>query len=513
MTGLPRSLLLLIGSLILFWGIVIYQLGAQWSVYEQYHYGWGVPLLMLYLLRERWPDRPPLAPSAMRRPEWLMVVAFFLWLPARWLHEANPTWRFTSLVLTLACLVATLSFLFAAGGRGWLKHFWFPFAFFLIAVPWPSSIEGLMVQNFTRANSLIVSESLRFFGIPAVLQGNIIQLPTGLVGVEDACSGINSFQTTVMITLFLGDLHRLSPWRRTFLTGGGVLLAFLLNIFRTFLLVWISAKQGTETMEKWHDYAGWGILIVVFVTLLWICKRLTGPRDSYARFPTGEVSWPSVPARWGVGLLLVLVATEIGTKAWYVSHEIMLTTSSTAWKVSLPPALITGDKPLMERARREFRCDRGEGYEWQDPSGYRWQVFYFEWNSSGSLFQRTRVQLSKSHRPEICLPNSGISFRERLPTREVSLGELVLPVVPYLFEQGKTQVYVYFSVWEEGMRSGMAANMREDSRQRVRAALQGVRSHGQRLVEITLIGPKTQAEADQAFRERLRTMIQVADGA
>src|ERR1017187_6634308 len=33
-----------------YWAILIYYLGAQWSVYEQYSYGWAVPFLCLYLV-------------------------------------------------------------------------------------------------------------------------------------------------------------------------------------------------------------------------------------------------------------------------------------------------------------------------------------------------------------------------------------------------------------------------------------------------------------------------------
>src|ERR1022692_2152988 len=36
-----------------YWAILIYYLGAQWSVYEQYNYGWAVPFLCLYLLWRR----------------------------------------------------------------------------------------------------------------------------------------------------------------------------------------------------------------------------------------------------------------------------------------------------------------------------------------------------------------------------------------------------------------------------------------------------------------------------
>src|ERR1035437_10500471 len=33
-----------------YWAVLIYYLGAQWSAYEQYNYGWAVPFLCVYLL-------------------------------------------------------------------------------------------------------------------------------------------------------------------------------------------------------------------------------------------------------------------------------------------------------------------------------------------------------------------------------------------------------------------------------------------------------------------------------
>ena len=43
-------MLYLLAALAAYWGLLIYQLGAQWSAYEQYNYGWAVPFLCAYLL-------------------------------------------------------------------------------------------------------------------------------------------------------------------------------------------------------------------------------------------------------------------------------------------------------------------------------------------------------------------------------------------------------------------------------------------------------------------------------
>ncbi len=48
-----RGATLLLAALGGYWVMLTYQLGAQWSAYEQYNYGWAVPFLCLYLMWER----------------------------------------------------------------------------------------------------------------------------------------------------------------------------------------------------------------------------------------------------------------------------------------------------------------------------------------------------------------------------------------------------------------------------------------------------------------------------
>ena len=51
----------------------------------------------------------------------------------------------------------------------------------------------------------IASETLALCGIPAQLEGNLIRVRTGVVGVSEACSGVRSLQTAIMIGLLFGD--------------------------------------------------------------------------------------------------------------------------------------------------------------------------------------------------------------------------------------------------------------------------------------------------------------------
>ncbi|MBV9657778.1 MAG: archaeosortase/exosortase family protein, partial [Verrucomicrobia bacterium] len=44
------------------WGTLCRHLGSEWSINEQYQYGWFVPFFSLYLFWVRWQERPAPAP-------------------------------------------------------------------------------------------------------------------------------------------------------------------------------------------------------------------------------------------------------------------------------------------------------------------------------------------------------------------------------------------------------------------------------------------------------------------
>ena len=88
----------------------------------------------------------------------------------------------------------------------------------------------------------------------------MIELSTGQVGIDDACTGVRSLQATFMVALFLGAFYRMTPWRRVLLVVAGACLAFVCNIGRTFLLCEVAANDGIAAISRWHDPAGFTIL-------------------------------------------------------------------------------------------------------------------------------------------------------------------------------------------------------------------------------------------------------------
>ena len=110
---------------------------------------------------------------------------------------------------------------------------------------------------------------LNAVGVPALLHGNVIEVSTGLVGIDEACSGIRSLQATLMIALLFGEYYRLAATRRGWLLVAGPALALFFNFVRTFVLVSVAAHAGLPTMQRWHDPTGVALLVGCF-TCLWL---------------------------------------------------------------------------------------------------------------------------------------------------------------------------------------------------------------------------------------------------
>ena len=327
--GLTRNGWWLGGVLGVGWLVLWNRLRIDWSVNDQYAYGWFVPPLALALLFLRWRDRPeprPLPRSAVPGIVLTAVLCLAALLPVRLIEEPNGDWRLLSWVH--AGLLVSLTLLAAAwsGGRPWVRHFAFPVGFLLLALPWPSGPEQTLVQGLQREVAGIAAGGMNLLGIPAEQQGNLIRVRDQMVGVNEACSGIRSLQTVLMAGLFLGELSRLNWRRRLALLGGGIVVAMAANVFRSSLLVWIAAQHGAAALTRYHDAAGVSVLIIVFLGLLvlngWLERpgSAASPGSAFAQTNgMGEVRFPPT-----MGLVVILgwmAAVEIGTEGWYRLHE------------------------------------------------------------------------------------------------------------------------------------------------------------------------------------------------
>ena len=157
------------------WALAIRHLAPDWTLNEQYHYGWLVPLLALYLIKVRFEKCPAPGPMPSKsRIHWLVFVAAFASVLSMPLREANIQWRSMGWWLSALAAVVTLAGFWQVGGSRWLRHFIGPVLFFFTAVPlWRQLEEGGM-HWLMQHNARLSAETLHWFGIEVQARGNLI---------------------------------------------------------------------------------------------------------------------------------------------------------------------------------------------------------------------------------------------------------------------------------------------------------------------------------------------------
>ncbi len=501
--NVPWPLLLVLSAV---WLEVVLRLHPEWSANPQYSYGWTVPFLAAYLFWNRLLSAPtPAAPHGAGIAVGVAIASLLVLLPIRWLGEANPDWRLLSWGMAMAALGVSSGAIYLAGGLRWVRHFGFPILFFLVAVPWPSQIEQALIQGLMRAAATVNVNALTILGIPALQRGNVIELSTGLVGINDACSGIRSLQATLAVSLFFGEFYGFGLVRRLILIVSGAALAFLCNLVRTFLLVWIGATRSPDAIAGWHDPAGLVILMVCLFGL-WglsmLFQRGADPAEERRKAqikPAGALRLPTALVAVVLGMLLL---GEAATAYWYRPTE--KHAAQNAWAVTWPKEKTSfKDIPVSEEAKDLLRYHDGGGGTWMAEEGYRCLMFFFKW-----LPGQTAALFIKNHRPDICLPASGLKQISDARRLTLKVNGVVLPVRAYEFDDRGQTLHVFYCYWD-GSAPTTDDNLAEDwtPAGRVRSALNAKRDHGAQMLEIAVWGQADASEAEKAVGAQLSQLV------
>jgi exosortase len=254
--------------LAVFVGWWIYSLQFQWRAQEEYRFGYLVVVLVAFLVWDRWDSRPIRdIPSSLWRAALWSLIGFPLVLVAELYRYALARSPASATALSLGTLCFIRAAILQQWGPQTLRHFRFPILFALIAVPIPGVVWSPVVFGLKGLVTFVNVELLNLLGIPALQQGSVIQLPNCRVGVDEACSGIRSLQSSLMMALFIGDQSLRQVGLRWLLVGGAVGWAVVGNIGRSLYLSLTAHRHGAEALDAVHDTAGWSVLVVTLVGL------------------------------------------------------------------------------------------------------------------------------------------------------------------------------------------------------------------------------------------------------
>jgi exosortase len=514
--ALTRPIWVTVIALASVWWLSIRMLWTEWEIDPQYSYGFLVPILCVALFLQRWRDRPSAGESVNPRLLGLAALpALTFLLAVQPFYEANPEWRIPGILGALCALLLTLLLICSLGGFAWVRHFLFPVAFFLIAIPWPRNAEEAIMSFFMEKNAMAALEVLHWTGYEAVRRGHLISLPTGTLGVEEACSGVRSLQSGIMASLFLGEIFRFGVFFRAVLVSASILVAVFGNFLRATTLSIIASSEGVAAVEKWHDIAGYAILASTLGTL-WVMAYFYNTfrnKRNHASSDPIDTDAPLPISKLLVGVcvftFLLTVTSLAGTELWYRAHEAGIKSES-HWTIkSGSPG--TKPIPISERTRRILFFPEGFSERFADSGGRAWQLFYLRWPAG-----RTAIQALNIHDPRTCLASIGMVLEKQLPSLTIQAGKEIFHFRVFLFRDAGRPVLVFHSIIAGGDSADNSSEGHEKLsaneytlKGRWKVVTKGIRNRGQTLLEAAAWNTTDVAAAANTLADFLARTMEV----
>jgi exosortase len=501
----PRMLLsLVVASLA--WFEVIRIVQNDWRIDPQYSYGLIVPFLVIGLLLKRREDCPPatlLGGWAKLVTGGLLLASSLLLAGIVPLAEANPDWRPLGLGAGLAAVCITLCLITFRGGIPWLLHYAFAVSFFLIAVPWPRNLEQSVMSMLMSWNTATTVEILHWWGYEALRQGNLIVIPAGVLGIEEACSGIRSLQSGLMVALFFGEVFRVSVIRRLFLLLAALLAALAGNILRSSFLSILASRQGMSAVPALHDLAGFIVLILTITIVFGLAYFWRSKIKIRSLEAKGRSILPASQENFPIGLLSAIVSlllvSMISTETWFRLHDLP-SGGNWGWAIDQrgrAPGVV--QVPVAPATLRMLFHPDGFSEKWIGSAGEQGQVFVFQWPAG-----RTALQSVQMHSPEVCLSSMGMHLEKKLCDFDMGNMTRGLRLHAWLFSQQGRPVYVYHSIFEQDD-GAVGSNTPTDQAplSRFENLKRGKRNRGQRMVEVAFWNLHDETEARAALSRYL----------
>lgn len=491
--------------LVLIWAPLLWRLARLWRSETEQLFGFGVPVLVAWLLWQRRDDwlRAPSVPA--RGAIGLAAAGAAALAVALLALEANPLWPKAAWLGVGGALALTLGVI--ARGHGWrgARAAAPVLVLMLTALKWPAFIYEPVMRTMMQVNAVIAAELVNLLGTPAMVQGNVIEVASGMVGVDEACSGLRSLQTVVMMALFLGELDRLRAKRRIGLLLGAVLAALLVNVVRTTVLTWVFANRGPAVEERWHDPAGVVALVITLVLVWWWSERMAsgGPLETSA--PAAADAAVRAPAWRPLAAAAICVAMiEAGTQAWYRAHE-QSEMPRVSWELAVAPA---SDWRVMEVPRRSaemLRYESGESFGRALTDPPRQQLaLVFRWQAD-----LARSGLPELHDPRVCLPSIGAVQEAELPEARVKVDGIDVPFRFIRFRQGAVIQHVWFCLWGTRLAGVDAARWQggDITQRRWERVAAGLRNDEREQLIFFVQGEADDAGAEKTLRDAVLTLL------
>jgi exosortase len=248
------------------WGALYFdtlrRLVDDWRVDQNYSHGFLIPVISAYAI---WSDRgrifsTPTAPRILLgfSSTLIAMVMLFAGIAGSELFISR-----ISMILSIGALVVYFF------GTEWLRRLAFPIGLLFFAIPVPNIVFNQIAFPMQLMASDYATRVIRLFGVPALREGNVIELAQMKLQVVEACSGIRSLMTLVALAVVYAYFTERRWPRRAALVIAVIPIAIAANAARVAGTGVMAHAWGMQAAEGFlHGFSGWLVFVVAVLLLL-----------------------------------------------------------------------------------------------------------------------------------------------------------------------------------------------------------------------------------------------------
>lgn len=246
--------------LLLLYAGVVRDMAIAWNNELGASHGMLIPPLVAWIV---WTERARIFAAPAKADStglWLLAPAFVFYIVGRLGAEFFLTRM--ALILHITALVWTF------WGRERLARLAFPILLLATMIPIPQLIYKTLSGPLQLLASSAATTVAQAAGVAVFQDGNIIHLAGTSLGVEEACSGMQSISALMVGSLLLGFLQLDGKVARVVLFLSSFPIAIAANVVRVSGTAILADHWQAIAMGFYHYFSGWVVFLAGFGLLL-----------------------------------------------------------------------------------------------------------------------------------------------------------------------------------------------------------------------------------------------------
>ncbi|MBS1873836.1 MAG: exosortase [Acidobacteria bacterium] len=239
---------------------VLRHLVGQWNNEPDYSHGFFVPVVAGYIA---WTQREQLLRMPAKANLW--GLAILAWGAGQLILGTVGAELFLQ---RTAFLISIVGCIYLLCGVAVVRKLAFPLVMLLFMVPPPQVVFNQITFPLQLLATRVAEWALNALNIPALRDGNVLELANQKLSVVEACSGIRSLLSLSFLSLVYAFFFDKKVWMRWVLFLFTIPIAIVANAGRVTVTGILSYYQPELAQGFFHSLEGWVIFIVDLIFLM-----------------------------------------------------------------------------------------------------------------------------------------------------------------------------------------------------------------------------------------------------